>query len=455
MKKINWKKILKVFLIVLLIVLGCFLVTKLVNSDTKKEVTFTKSIKKRATELGEEYDTVDYVDVSKLKKSDITEGGSYSLSGDYECITINSSSEVNLLLDNANIVCETGPGINIVNAKEVNIMLKGENSIKSNTSIDYGGAIYSLEDLILSGDGSLKIDSNFDGIVSKDNLIIKSGSYYITSQGDGIKGKDVVAIVDGNFVIDAKEDGIKSTNIDSKAKGYITIDNGTFDIKSSLDGIQAETEILISNGSFKINAGNNSSNDSSKGIKTNDLIEISGGEFNINSEDDGINTGKSMIIDNGNFNIISNDEGIKSITSLINNGVISINSVDGIKSTYFKMNDGTININAKDDGIAIINEDKKYNPAFELNGGVISIEMGAGSSSGISSVGSFTMHNGTIKVKGDLPFSFTGEVIIDGGEVYKNGRQIEDLSSLVPRRKGSNNNKDHQNNGESSQKKDQ
>lgn len=453
-KKFNFKKFIVVIISILLVVLCIVLISFLVKSDnSKKEVSFTNSTKRRATEISNDYDEVSNKAVVKLKNENVTDGGSYELSGNYNCITINSPRKVNLFLNNVSINCDDGPGIYVENASSVNVVLKGENSVVSNTNLDLGGAIYSMDDLILSGDGSLNVSSNFDGIVSRDKLVIKSGNYDIYSAGDGIKGKDVVAIVSGNFIIDSKEDGIKSTNIDSKAKGYITIDDGDFNITSLLDGIQAETDVLIKNGNYSIKTGNESTNDSSKGIKANDLIEISDGTFLIESEDDCIHS-DDLIVDNGTFNMVSNDDGIKTSTLLINSGVFIINAVDGIKTTYFRINNGTVNVNAKDDGIAITNDEKKYNPTFEINNGTINVEMGAGSSAGISCPGSFIIHDGTVSVKGDLPFNISGEVVGDGGSVFKNGRQIENISSLAPKRRGSSNstNKDNSSNNENSEK---
>lgn len=439
-KKFNIKKFIVVVVSILIVVSVFVLISFLLKSNnSKKDVSFTNSVKRRASDISSDYDDVSYNDVSKLEDDTITiiDGGSYELSGDYKCITINSPRKVNLFLNNASINCDNGPGINVENASSVNIILNGENSVISDTNIDLSGSIYSKDDLIFSGDGSLNINSNYDGIVSKDKIIIKSGNYNILSSGDGIKGKDVVAIVSGSFNIDSKKDGIKSTNVDSKSKGYVTIDDGNFNIISSLDGIQAETEVLLKNGSYIIKSGNESTNDSSKGIKANDLIEISDGVFEINSDDDGIHS-DNLIIDKGTFNILSNDDGINTSTLLINGGTFNINSVDGIKTTCFRINNGEVNVFAKDDGIMINTKDKKYNPIFEINNGTIVVEMGAGSSAGISCLGSFIIHNGSVSVKGDLPFNFSGDVVGDGGTIFKNGRQVENISSLAPRKRGSN-----------------
>ena len=443
-KKIHISKILFVVVVIAIIVLLLLLFDKLIGNDDT--ISFNiESSKKRASEISELYKD-DYNSSVLLKDSNINKSGSYELKGNYKCIKINTNLNVNLVLNNANIVCDDGPAIYVENAKTLHVVLKGENSINSTTNIDLEGAIYSKDDLVFTGDGSLNITSNYEGIVSNDNLVIKGGKYSINSFDDGIKGKDVVAIVDGEFIIKSHGDGIKSSNSQNKSKGYITIDNGKFDIDSLKDGLQAETDILIDNGVFKIKT-NTDSEESSKAIKANSLIEIKNGTFDINSIDDGINSGGNMKIDGGDFSINSNDEGIKVTGLFINSGNIKINSTDGIKASYFRMDNGLLSIQAKDEGITTIKDIKKYNATYEMNDGSVAIQMGPGSKGGIVCPGNLIMHGGTLNVAGDLPFELSGTVSGDGGTIIRNGEKIENISSIAPRKKtGNNNNKQSSNN---------
>lgn len=437
-KKFNLKKLLFVVSIIILIVLVLLLFDKLLEKDDN-EISFDiESNKKNAKEISELYSD-NYNKPTTLKGSTINKSGTYELNGNYECVRINTKMNVNLILNNANIVCDSGPGIYVENAKTLHVILKGGNNINSKTNVDLEGAIYSKDDLVFLGDGSLNINSNYEGIVSNDNLVIKSGNYYIKSLADGIKGKDVVAIVDGYFKIDSNGDGIKSTNSQNNGKGYITINNGTFDINSTLDGLQAETDVVINNGTFKIKTSN-TTEESSKAIKANNLIEINNGTFEIDSSDDGLNSDGNLKIDGGNFNIVSGDDGVNVSGIFINKGNINVNSKDGIKSSYFRMDSGTIGILAKDEGITTTKKIRKYNSTFEMNDGNIVIRMGAGSSAGIVCPGNFIIHNGTIDVSGDLPFDIDGTVTGDGGTIVSNGRTLEDVSRLGSHRKSGNNN---------------
>ena len=187
---------------------------------------------------------VESVDFSKYNNIDLTEattitsGGVYTLSGDINgTVIVNAKdADVKLILNNANITSTNGPTIYVENADNVYIELVGTNTINSNTIDDLNGAIYSKDDLCILGSGSLKIVSNLDGIVSKDDLEIESGNITIEATDDGIVGKDSVYILNGTFNITVGGDGIKSSN--ELEKGTITILNGTFNIEHPhlLDG---------------------------------------------------------------------------------------------------------------------------------------------------------------------------------------------------------------------------
>lgn len=119
---------------------------------------------------------------SDSKNMNITSGGSYDLSGEYESVTINTKEEVTLNLNGVEITNSNGPGINVVEAELVIITLSEENKISSTTTEDLDGAIYSKADLVFSGTGSLEVKSNYDGIVSKGDIIINGGKISVTGQ---------------------------------------------------------------------------------------------------------------------------------------------------------------------------------------------------------------------------------------------------------------------------------
>ena len=343
----------------------------------------------------------------------ITSGGSYKITGENSCIVINTTSDVTLELDNATITCENGPAINVESADEVTINLIGENTITSTTTEDLDGAIYSKSDLIITGDGSLNVTSNYDGIVSKDDLTINGGTYTIKASDDGIRGKDSVEITDGTFSITAGGDGIKSTNEEDTSKGYINITGGIFTINSGNDGIQAITNLTIKSGTYNIKTTGsvNSDSDSSKGLKAGTLITIDGGTYTINSTDDTVHSNGNIIVNNGEFTINTKDDGFHADDTLtINDGTINIESCyEGFEGSKVYIKGGTNNINASDDGInaassdssATVNNGMNRRDNFKNSTGTLEI---AGGTTKVVSAGDGLDSNGTITISGGTTY---------------------------------------------------
>lgn len=223
-------------------------------------------------------------------KTEITKAGTYILTGETSAgVSVNVSSEENvrIVLKNATIKSSNTPAIYVENAGNVVIQLESgttnvveDGSIRADETLD--GAIFSHDDLFITGDGSLNIVANFaDGIVSKDDLTILSGKITIKSADDAIRGKDSVKIQGGEINITAKGDGIKSTEDADASKGYTYISGGKITISSGDDAIKGVTSVVIDGG--EINIAN-----SVEGIEATN-VTINGGKINIYATDDGIN----------------------------------------------------------------------------------------------------------------------------------------------------------------------
>ena len=159
--------------IVLIGLVICFVIAynKTEKSNSQTNTTFTKSGDNTTTTTTSSNSSASTTTKSDSKNLNITDGGSYDLSGEYESITVNTNEEVNLNLNGVVITNSNGPAINIEKAKKVTIVLSGTNKITATTTEDLDGAIYSKADLVFSGDGTLEVESNYDGIVSKDTLV--------------------------------------------------------------------------------------------------------------------------------------------------------------------------------------------------------------------------------------------------------------------------------------------
>lgn len=461
------KKGYTITLIIAIIVLALFTTSYFIFYNNKNTSTA------EVTEYNEEdynhdfsnYETVEVNlnEVDSIYK--ITKGGVYSFTGTLEgYIDINTSDYVKIILNNVTIK-NSGPCIYNENSKALYIELNGENNLSDTsnyTSFDeeVNSTIYSKDDLIIEGDGTLNITSNYnDSIASKDDLVIKSGTYNITSTDDSIRGKDKVIILDGTFNIKAGGDGIKTTNDSDTSKGYILIKDGIFNIESTNDAFDAITNITIENGTFNLTTGGGSSikstssnwgmwnqsnttstTQSAKGIKAGNNITINNINLTANTSDDAIHSNNNIDINNGTIEIKSGDDGIHADNAItINNGTINITqSYEGIEANNVTINDGNIKVYTTDDGININGgndnsaENRKgantyskdnTNNSLTINGGTIYVNS---SGDGLDSNGSITITGGYTTVDGPTdngngPLDYDGSLTITGGTLILAG----------------------------------
>ena len=389
-----------------------------------------------------DWDTYNSYDEIDSREGDviITEKGVYTLTGEINGkVIINTSGNVKLILNNVIINSDNGPCILVKEAANLVIYTEKDSKNVLNDTTNYNdyleedGTIFSHDDLILEGEGTLIINANYgDAIVSKDDLTISSGSYEINSNDDGIKGKDSVHIVDGTITINSKGDGIKATNDTEEDKGNVVIDGGTITIEASLDGIQAEKKIVINGGTFDITTGGGAGNvstsqswgmwgnnksvtdsNSAKGLKAGDNIVINNGTIKLNTSDDAIHSNNYVGIVNGNISITSGDDGIHADKTLvIDNGTINITkSYEGLEASSITINVGNISVTASDDG-------------FNAAGGNDSSSMDRPGANNFESSGnnSLTINGGKVYVNatGD-GLDANGSIYINGGEVIVDG----------------------------------
>ena len=221
----------------------------------------------------------------------ITEAGVYVLSGTAKnaqvIVEAADTDKVQLVLDGLSVTNEDAPVIYVKSADKVfvttsdsenTLSVTGTFTADSDTNTD--AVIFSKDDLVLNGVGTLTISSAENGVSCKDDLKVTGGTYVIECTADAIEANDSVSIADGSFTIRTDKDGIHCENDEDDTVGSIYICGGTFDIEAGSDGIQGITVTQIDGGTFTITAGE---------CIESTYVQINGGTLTLSGTDDGIN----------------------------------------------------------------------------------------------------------------------------------------------------------------------
>lgn len=249
----------------------------------------------------------------------ITSAGTYIISGSLSdgqiVIAASDSDKVQLVLNNAEINCNTSAAVYVKSADKVFVTLPAGTTNSLGGGTEYvqtddntvDGVIFSKSDLTLNGTGTLKIDADYrHGIVTKDTLCITGGTYVIDAVKACLAGKDGIKILDGSFTLTAGSKGLNSGNDDDAKAGSIYIAGGTFTIKSEDDSIHADGSCIIAGGTYTIAAGDD-------GIHANYDTVITDGSITITDSYEGIE-GRRITVSGGTINLTASDDGINAAT---------------------------------------------------------------------------------------------------------------------------------------------
>ena len=332
----------------------------------------------------------------------ITEEGVYVVSGTAKNSTItveaDDAAKVQIVLDGATIANDSAPAIFVKSADKVfvttasgstnTLSVTGTFASIGDDKVD--GVIYSKDDLVLNGTGTLVIESSGNGIVGKDDVKVTGGTYSINAAGHGIQGKDSVRIADGSFDITAATDAIHSKNDDEPEKGYVYIAGGTFKLAAGSDGIGGTSVVQIDGGTFAIN--------SAEGVEGT-YVQINDGTMSIEASDDGINaTSKStayevnLEINGGSIDITMGSGDTDALDAngnlTINGGTVNITAqfafdFDGQGT----LNGGTVTVNGEQ-------VTELTNSMMMGGGGPGGMGRGQGGQGGMDSMGSMGSHGG-------------------------------------------------------------
>ena len=336
--------------------------TEAKTSETISELSNNKSSEDIFTErdLEQTADTSEAQDITVAdnKTIDITNEGVYVISGTAKNCTIkvnaDDKAKVQLVLDGVSITNDDFPAIYVVSADKVfvtttdsenSLTVSGEFTADGETNTD--AVIFSKDDLVLNGTGTLNITSDYgNGVTCKDDMKITGGTYNMNSALDAFEANDSISISDGKFNINTKKDGFHCEN--DETGGTITVTGGTFEIEGVSDGFQACALLQIDGGDITVNAA--------EGLEATYIL-INDGNISIYASDDGINASTTtnaydtaVEINGGNINV---EVGPGDTDAIDSNGSIYVNG-------------GTINVTAQMSSF-------DYDQTAEFNGGTIII----------------------------------------------------------------------------------
>ncbi|MBG0783489.1 MAG: carbohydrate-binding domain-containing protein [Anaerolineaceae bacterium] len=335
-------------------------------------------------DMREDTETVAYTSTSEnINLSDyaansivtITAAGDYTLTGSLTngqvVVSVGDEDEVYLYLNNVEITNSSGSAILVENAKEVVLNLVDGTVNKITDAANYANldengdpdaAIFSHDDLTITGSGSLAVQANYyNGIESRDDLKITSGNISVTAVNTGLFGNNSVEIEAAVLAITSGGDSIHSD-------GDILVESGSLTISSGDDGMHADGAITANGGMINVLQ-------SYEGIEATD-VTINGGTINIVAGDDGINGAGGN--DNSSDNGFPGDNFSGSQCSItINGGTITITAGTSGNGDSLDAN-GTITITGGDTVIVQPSTYRDYtnidyNTSFSLTGGTVRI----------------------------------------------------------------------------------
>ncbi len=284
----------------------------------------------------------------------ITKKGVYELLGslsDGQIIVDADGAEVELILNNVSISNDSSAAIYVKQAETVYITLEENTVNKLSTTGEYeaidendiDAVIFSKDDLIITGSGSLTVDNDYGhGIVGKDDLTIVSGTYEITCAEDALSGNDSITVESGTYTINSGDDAIHS-DLET------VINGGTINIESCEEGIEGAT-VTINGGDINLTASDDGINAASDDATAETYIAINGGNLIVESSGDGIDSNGALYV-NGGYTIVygPTNDGNGALdydsTGKVSGGTFIALGSSGMAMNFSEAEQGTILVN--------------------------------------------------------------------------------------------------------------
>ena len=225
---------------------------------------------------------------------EITAAGVYVLTGTAQNVTVVVSAgeedKVQLVLDGLSLTNEDAPCVYVKSADKVFVTTTdSENSLAVTGAFTADGdtnpdaVIFSRDDLVLNGTGTLTVASTENGVSSKDDLKVTGGTLVIDCAADALEANDAIAVADGTVTITTEKDGLHAENDEDDAQGAVYIAGGTLTVTAGSDAIQGTSSVQIDGGTLALTAG--------EGVEGT-YVQINGGTIRISASDDGINAAR-------------------------------------------------------------------------------------------------------------------------------------------------------------------
>ena len=241
--------------------------------------------------------TADTSSATKISVQDntnvsIDKEGVYVISGSASNVTINvaadDTAKVQLVLDGLTIQNTNTPAICVTSADKVFVTTAKGSTNKLTVTDTFAtdeqtkadAVVFSKDDLVLNGEGSLEITSSQNGVSSHDDLKVTGGTYTINSQADALEANDNLLVAGGTIAITSQKDGLHAENDEDNTTGNVYVSNANLTIDAKGDGIQATAALQIDGGVLAITAA--------EGLEAT-YIQVNDGNVNVTATDDGIN----------------------------------------------------------------------------------------------------------------------------------------------------------------------
>ncbi|MBQ6602871.1 MAG: carbohydrate-binding domain-containing protein [Eubacterium sp.] len=292
----------------------------------------------------------------------------------------------------------------------------------------------------------------FTGTASDATIIVEAGDedkVQLVLDGVSISNKDFPCIYVKNadkvfvtttdtenslFVIGTfTDDGTTNTDAVIFSKdGLVLNGTGTLNISSSDNGISCKDDLKITGGTYYISSQSDALEANDSVYMEDGVIVIKTGEDGVHVENDEDDTVGNFYMGGGSLTITAGDDAVHATTILqIDGGEINISAAEGLEATWVQINDGTISITASDDGINGAYKSSAYTPTIEINGGTITIDIGAGDTDAVDSNGNLYINGGTLDITARSAFDYDGTAEYNGGTIIVNGVQVNSITNQM------------------------